>query len=450
LDWLWSPALIGFEKDNGLAAPPLLSETSATLCLVLILLVPLAGAGLALVNTGLARSRSAAHVMLASLCVFAVAAIAYVIFGFSWQGAAGRPAHVLTISGVAWNWVAAEPLFLRGLRLDLSHPSLVLLLEMFSVGLAAMIPLGAGAERWRLGAACASTILLAGWTYPLFAHWAWSDGWLSQLGSTYGLGQGFLDGSGAGTIQVMGGLSALSIAWILGPRRGKYSSEGGPAAIPAHNVVLVLAGCLLAWVGWLGLNSAGAILFNHREPSAVVLIAVNTTLSAAAAGLASAVVTRFRFGRPDASLVANGWMAGLVASSASAAFLKPATAILGGAVAGALVVLAIDLLEFRLTIDDPGGAISVHSLAGFWGLLSVALLSDAGGGSRGQWLAQLIGIATLVGLILPLTHGLNWLIDHVYPHRIDEDAEWQGMDLHELGAGAYPEFVVHSDEFTPR
>lgn len=433
-----------------MAAPTSLSETSATLCVVLILLVPLAGTGLALVNTGLARSRSAGHVMLASLCVFAVAAIVYVMFGFSWQGVPGGPAHVLMIGGKAWNWIAAEPLFLRGFRFDLSPASLVLLLQMFSVGLAAMIPLGTGAERWKLSGSCASTVLLAGWTYPLFAHWVWSEGWLRQLGSMYGLGQGFVDGGGAGTIQVMGGLSALSMAWILGPRRGKYSSEGGSAAIPAHNVVLVLAGCLLAWVGWLGLNSAGAILFHRSEPAAVVLIAVNTTLSAAASGLAAVIATRIRFGRPDASLAANGWMAGLVASSAAAAFLKPAAAVLVGMVAGVLVVFAIELLEFRLNIDDPGGAISVHAIAGLWGLLSLAFLSDAGGGSRGQWLAQLIGIATLVGLILPLSYALNWLIGRVFPHRVDEEGEWQGMDLHELGAGAYPEFVVHSDEFTQR
>src|SRR6202011_591959 len=135
--------------------------------------------------------------MLASLCVFAVAAIVYVMVGFPWQGAPGRPAHVLIISGKAWNWIAAEPIFLRGLRLDLSSASLVLLLQMFSVGLAAMIPLGAGAERWKLGASCISTIFLAGWTYPLFAHWAWSEGLLSQLGSLYRLGQGFVDGGGA-------------------------------------------------------------------------------------------------------------------------------------------------------------------------------------------------------------------------------------------------------------
>ena len=384
--------------------------------------------------------------MLASICVFAVAAIVYVIFGFSFQGAAGRPAHVLTIGGKAWDWIAAEPFFLRGMKLDFSPVSLVLLLQMFSVGLVAMIPLGAASERWRLGASCAFTVLLAGGIYPLFAHWVLGGGWLSQLGSIYGLGQGFLDG-GAGSIQVIGGLSALSIAWTLGPRQGKYPSGEIPAAIPAHNIVLVLTGSLIAWVGWLGLNSASAILFNRSDPSSVVLIVVNTTLSAAAAGLAAAIVTRMRFGRPDASLVANGWMAGLVASSAAAVFLKPATSVLAGLVAGVIVVYAIDQLEFRLAIDDPGGTISVHALAGIWGLISVPLLSDAAGG---QWLAQLIGIATLIGFIFPLIHGVNWVIGRIYPHRVDAEGEWQGMDLYELGAAAYPEFVVHSDEFTER
>src|SRR5258707_9827812 len=119
--------------------------------------------------------------------------------------------------------MAAEPLFLLGLPLELSPASLVLLLQMFSVGIAAMIPLGAGAERWKLGASCISTIFLAGWTYPLFAHWVWSVGSLAQLGSLYGLGQGFVDVGRAAPLQVMGGLRALSMAWSLGPRRGKYS-----------------------------------------------------------------------------------------------------------------------------------------------------------------------------------------------------------------------------------
>jgi ammonium transporter, Amt family len=424
-----------------------LSESSAAFCFLLILLVPLAGAGLALINSGLGRSRSAAHAMLASLCVVSVAAIVYLIVGLSWQGVAGGPAHHLMIGAKAWNWIGAEPLFLRSLPLDFSPLSLIFLLQMFSVGLAGLIPLSSGGDRWRLGPMCASTALLAGWTYPLFAHWVWGGGWLAQLGGNYGLGRGFLDAGGSGTIQVVGGVTALSITWILGPRRGKFSAEGVPVALPGHNVVLVLLGCALAWVGWLALNSAGAILFAGAEPARCVLVAVNTTLAAAASALATVVVTRIRFGRPDASLSANGWIAGLVASSAAAPFLKPAAAIIVGGVAGILVPLVADALEFRLIVDDPGGAVSVHAVGGLWGVLSVALLSDAGGNTTGQWLAQVIGIATLLGFVLPLTYGLNWLLDRIYRQRVAREGELQGMDLFELGGGAYPEFEIHGDEF---
>jgi Amt family ammonium transporter len=352
------------------------------------------------------------------------------------------------IAGKPWHWIAGQPFFLRGLPLDLSAESLIVLLQVFSVGLAAVIPLSAGSDRWRLGAACTSSALLAGLTYPLFAHWVWGGGWLAQLGANCGLGRGFLDGGGASTVQAVGGLSALSITWILGPRWGKFSRDGIPAAIPGHNSVLALMGCLIAWAGWLALNSAGAILFAGANASSVVLIVLNTTLSAIGSGLTTAVVTRVRFGRPDASLTVNGWMGGLVASSAAAAFLKPAAAILVGMVAGFLVLSSIDLLESRLAIDDPGGAVSVHAVAGIWGLLAVSLLSNAG--STGQWLAQVAGISTLLGFVLPLTYGLNWLLNRFYPQRVNEEGERQGMDFYELGAGAYPEFVVHSDEFTQR
>lgn len=417
------------------------------ICFVLILLVPFAGMGLAMVNSGLGRCRSAAHVMLASICAIGVSAIIYVAVGFSWQGAAGLPAHSLVLAAKPWNWIAAEPFFLRGVRLDFSPESLIVLLQMFSVGLAAIIPLSAGSDRWRLGAACASSALLAGITYPLFAHWVWGGGWLSQLGINSGLGRGFVDGGGAGAIQAVGGLTALSITWILGSRRGKFSSEGVPAAIPGHNAVLVLTGCLMAWIGWIGLNSAGALLFGGVTAQKLVLITMNTTLSAVASALTAAIITRVRFGRPDASLIANGWVGGLVASSAAAAFLKPAVAIMVGAVAGWLILASIDLLEARLAIDDPGGAVSVHAVAGILGLLAVCV-SEAQG--KGQFLAQLAGISTLLGFVLPLTYILNWLLNRLYPQRVNEEGERQGMDLYELGAGAYPEFVVHSDEFSQR
>ncbi|HTV54953.1 MAG TPA: ammonium transporter, partial [Terriglobia bacterium] len=301
------------------------------------------------------------------------------------------------------------------------------------------------------------------WTYPLFAHWVWGGGWLAQLGRLYGLGHGFVDAGGSGCIQVVGGLTALSIAWILGPRRGKRAADGILTALPGHNAVYALFGCVLALVGWLGLNSAGAILFASASPGRVVLIAINTTLSAAAAALTASVVTRLRFGKPDASLSANGWIGGLVASSAACAFVRPAAAVVIGFVAGAVVTSAVEWIELKLRVDDPSGAVSVHGVCGLWGLLAAGLFgrfpaptatrmlgstNQLPSGGSGQWLAQLVGIATLIGLVLPLTYGLNWLLDRVLRQRVAAEGERQGMDLYELGAGAYPDFVTHSEDFT--
>jgi Amt family ammonium transporter len=374
--------------------------------------------------------------MLAPLCVMAVAALVYCVCGWSWQSFPGRPAHAIAIAGNSWNWIAAEPFFLRGLALDGSPALLAAWLQMFSVGIAALIPLGAGSERWRLGASCASTAILAGWTYPLFAHWVWGGGWLGHLG--------VLDAGGAGTIQAVGGLTALAVAGILGPRQGKYDAEGLPAAFPGHNAVLVLFGCFLTWMGWIGLNGAGSILFTGATAGSIARIAMNTTLAAAAGLLAAAVLTRVRFGRPDASLCANGWTAGLVASSAGCVWFAPAAAAVIGAIAGVLVTLSVEWLDLRRRVDDPAGAISVHAVGGLWGLLAVALFGPA------RWPAQLAAVATLLGFVLPMTYALNRLLNRFYPQRVSPDGEPHGLDLYELGAGAYPEFVTRRDDFRPR
>jgi Amt family ammonium transporter len=445
---------------------PKLTEVTTVACLFFIFLVPLAGAGLALMNVGLGRTRSAGHMMMASLLALAVAGIAYFVCGFAWQGFIGGPAHVFSLSGKNWNWIAADPFFFRKLSFDGSATSLTALFQMFCVGLAALIPLGSGADRWHLRASCLSTGVLAAWTYPLFAHWAWGGGWLAQLGVNYGIGRGFLDVGGAGSIQALGGLTALAITWILGPRHGKYSADGMAPAIPGHNSVFVLFGCVLTLVGWFGLNSAGAILFTGGEPSGAALIGINTLLAASASALTAAFITKIRFGKPDASLTANGWVGGLVASSASCAFVSPAEAVVIGSVAGALVTFSVEWFEMRVEVDDPGGAVSVHAVGGIWGLLALGVfgqfqrpvLNVAGdslpvamnGIVSGQWLAQLIGVATLLGFVLPMTYFVNRLLNRFYPYRVSIEGERQGMDLHELGAGAYPEFMTHSDEFLQR
>jgi Amt family ammonium transporter len=409
----------------------------------LILLIPLAFAGLALMNAGLTRSRSAAHSLMSTLVVAGVAALVYVICGFAWQSFPGRAAFALTAAGKQWNWIGADRFFLQGLEFDGSGAGFAACFGMFSAALAAIIPLGAGEERWRLGSAAASSAILAGWTYPLFAHWVWGGGWLAQLG--------LIDAGGAATIQVVGGLTALSVSWILGPRRGKYNHDFMPLAMPGHNAVFVLFGALLALLGWFGLNSAGAILFYGAAPGRVPLIAINTTLSAAAGMLVAALVTRTRFGKPDAWLSANGWTGGLVASSSCAAFVVPAEAMIIGLVAGVLVTFSIEWLELHLKVDDPGGAISVHAVAGLWGVLAAGFLGRFPGASgQSQGLAQLAGVASLLGFVLPLTYGLNWLVNRFSPYRVTVDGERHGMDLHELGANAYPELASHIEDFTQR
>lgn len=420
---------------------------SAALCAACILLVPFAGCGLALINSGLGRSRNAAHAMMSSLCVVAVAAVAYFVCGFSWQGFSGRAAYAVQVGDKLWNWIGADPFFLRGVDFGGSGASLAAWLGMLSAGLAALIPLGSGGERWRLGGICASSAIMAGWTFPLFAHWVWGGGWLAQLGAQYGLGRGFVDVGGAASIQAVGGLTALSMAWILGPRRGKFSRDGTPSAIPGHNTVFVLLGCMVALIGWLALNMASSILFAGAEPGRLPQVAINTILSAGASALSAALLTRAKFGKPDASLAANGWIGGLVASSAGCAFLVPLAAVLIGAAAGILVALSIEWLELYLHIDDPGGAISVHAVSAIWGLLAVGVFDHLPGSSgSGQWLAQLIGVSTLVGFVFPLTYGLSWLLNRITPLRVTPEGERQGLDLHELGSNAYPEVVTHVED----
>ena len=180
------------------------------------------------------------------------------------------------------------------------------------------------------------------------------------------------------------------------------------------------------------------------------MLVINAMLAASSGLLAAVVVTRVRYRKPDSSISANGWVAGLVAASAGACFLTPGEAIFIGLIAGAVVTWLVEFLEMRALVDDPGGAVSVHAGAGIWGLVAYGALSASSPERGVHLLAELVGVATLVGFLFPLIHGLNLLLNRFVPYRVDRDGDWQGMDIRELGAGAYPEFVIHADEFVPR
>lgn len=402
------------------------------------LLIPFAITGMGLVNAGLNRTRSAAHSMLGSMSAASAAFLAFIVIG---SALAAPPGHVLQLAGKPFAWLGAGPLFSR-------HPqnATVLLFELFAVALGVQIPLASGAERWRLSALCNSAACFAALQFPIVAFWIW-HGFLAQLGSNYELGKGFLDAGGAGVIQLAGAINALVVAWLLGPRSGKFTPQGIPTAMPGHNVVIVMTGSLLALLGWIGLVSAGAVLFYHLDLNAVLTGIINTVIAAASGALGALVTTRLKFGKPDTSLTANGWVCALVAISAGAPFLKVPEAIIVGLAAGILVVFAIEMVEARLRVDDPAGAISVHGVGAMWGLLAAGIFADTG---SGQFLAQFVGIGCLLGIELPLAYALNSAINHVQPYRVDKTGERQGLDLYELGAGAYPEFVTHREDFSRR
>jgi len=420
--------------------------------------------GLALMNAGLGRAHSAAHALLSSLLGLAAAALGVWSLGFAWSGLANAPAHVGHWAGRPWSLLGAGQFFVRGG----ATPSqlLALLWLVLIAGTGALIPIGAGADRWKLGPAVGSAFLSSALLFPLAAHQSWGGGALSQLGVQLGYGHGWIDVGGAASLHVLGGLSALCLAWTLRPRRGKFGAHHTPNAIPGHNAVYVLFGALLSLVGWVSLNLLGLVIQGglHAGVGMLLLAAVNTLLASAAAALSTAAVTRLRFGKPDASLCANGWLGGLVAVSAGCVFFVPAVAILVGATAGVLVPMGVEWLELRWGVDDPTGAIAVHGMAGIWGLLAVGLLASAPGGDgwngvagpvrgwlagdAGQARAQLLGVTFLLGVMLPLVYGLHQLLNRLWPYRVSLEAERQGLDLHELGANAFPEFVAHTDEFT--
>ena len=423
-------------------AAPAMGDVTFALTLGLLLIAPLAIAGVALINTGLGRSRSAAQALLGNLAMAAVAAIVFALLGATFTGTLGNTNIVLHAAGKSWSVLGLAPFLLRGLGSAAPHAQLELLFEFLAVAMTALLPWGSGADRWRLAAGMACAAILSAFVFPLAAHWVWASGWLAALGANFSLGAGFLDCGGAATVHALGGLSALAVVWIAGPRTGKFPREGLSTAMPGHNAAYVLFGCLLALAGWLAWNAAGAILWLHASLATLPGTIINTLLSASAALAATYTVTRVRFGKPDASLCANGWLAGLVASSACAAIVTPGQSIFTGAFAGIFTPLLVELLELALSIDDPSGAITVHGAAGLWGLFAAGLFAP----QTGQFMAQLVGIAALLGLFLPLIYLLFFVLNRFVPFRVNADGERIGMDLHELGGGAYPEFVIHRDE----
>ena len=308
------------------------------------------------------------------------------------------------------------------------------------------------------------SICVTGFIYPIIGHWAWGpDGWLANMGSAGNffpsLGMGFHDFAGSTVVHTIGGFIAIAGAIVLGPRLGRTFKRDGGAPMLPHDLTIAVSGGLILWFGWYGFNPGSTL--SAMDFVGIGRVATNTTLAACAAGLSSIIYGYFMTKKWDAGFTTNGFLAGLVAITCPCYWVSPTGAVLLGGVAGVLVILGVDLLEW-LRIDDPIGAWPVHGLCGIWGTLSLGLFASGQFGATGPigpdnsaplkglfygggtqvLLAQAIGSACItaatfgVALVVMLAVNATGLL------RLPREAELYGMDLHEHGISAYPEYEI--------
>ncbi len=429
-------------------------------------------AGFAAVETGLCRAKNANHTFMMNFMVYGWGLFAYWVMGFALQQGGCAPNSNLGglsplnseftlnfIGGKPWGLFGERGFFLSGGAYDVGV-MVMFLFQMVFMDTATTIVTGAAAERWKFAAFSVSTFFLGAITYPLYGNWAWGGGWTSQLGVNYGLGHGYCDFAGSGVVHAVGGMTALAVSMIIGARIGKYDKTGKPNPMPGHDMTMVLIGCFILAFGWFGFNPGSTLGASGNGSLRIGSIAVNTMLAGCTGSIASLLYMWIRFGKPDASMAGNGLLAGLVAITAPSGFVNTVGAAIIGFAAGMIVCLSVEFVERVLRVDDPVGAISVHGTCGLWGVISVGLFADGtsnyGGswngvngsvtglfyGDPGQLVAQLIGCATLVGIVFTLSYLFNWLVDGVIGQRVGARSELEGLDLPEMGALGYPEFQL--------
>ena len=430
-------------------------------------------AGFAIVETGLVRAKNANHTMMMNFMVYGVGMLAYWLIGFTIQmGGVGAVANLggtpplnseftITLFGKAFGLFGTHGLFLvhKG-TYDVSI-MVLFLFQMVFMDTTTTIVTGSCCERWKYAAFIVSTMFLAAFTYPIFANWAWGGGWLANLGANFGLGKGYCDFAGSGVVHSVGGITALAVAMIIGPRIGKFTREGKPNAILAHDIVIVLTGCFILAFGWFGFNPGSTLGASGNGSLRIGSVATNTMLAGMAGSFGAMLYMWLRYGKPDASMSGNGLLAGLVAITAPSGFVNPVASVIIGVFAGVLVCISVEFVDRVLKVDDPVGAISVHGANGLWGVISIGLFADGKSNYGGSWngvsgsvtglfygdnggqlVAQLIGVATLLGFVFTLSFVFNLLVDWVVGQRVSAKSELQGLDLPEMGALGYPEFEL--------
>lgn len=425
-------------------------------------------AGFAMAETGFTRAKNAGHTMAMNFMVYPLGMLGFWLCGYAIQmGGAGPFATLgggslmnaeftIKLFGKEFGLFGTKGFFLSGDAYDAAAFSMFLF-QMVFMDTTATIPTGSMAERWNFKSFMVYGILVGAVIYPLYANWVWGGGWLAKLGSNFNLGHGHVDFAGSSVVHMTGGVLAFVGAKMLGPRLGKFSKDGNPNAMPGHHIPMAIVGCFILAFGWFGFNAGSTLSGTDLR---IGVVAVNTMLASAGGAFSSALYMWFRYGKPDISMVANGFLAGLVAITAPCAFVTAPVAVLIGAIAGILLCWAVFFVERTLKIDDPVGAISVHGINGTWGVLSLGLFADGtyGDGWNGvpgtvkgllygdasQFLAQCIGTLTNIVYVAVIGYVVFKLLDVTMGLRVDPEHEVEGLDQHEVAVVAYPDFNLRN------
>ena len=387
--------------------------------------------GFAFLEIGLTRQKNTINILFKNIFIITVGLLLYALVGFNLM----YPNWGANSAGYLGDFIfgISEPL--KNGTLDLAYNEgytywTDFLFQGMFAATAATIVSGAVAERMKILPFMIFTVLYVGFVYPIAGSWKWGGGFLDQLATP------FYDFAGSTLVHSVGGWAALVAVSLLGARIGKFEN-GKTQAIPGHNIPIATAGVLILWLGWFGFNG-GSVLSADPELTSITL--VTTCLAAAAGGVVAALASTIMYKNLDLTMFLNGILGGLVGITAGADQMSPMDAILIGAVAGVLIVFAVNLID-KLKLDDPVGAIAVHLVCGIWGTLAVGLFGNLASGA--QFLSQLIGVACYAVFCIATSFIIIFTLKKTTGIRVSEKEEIEGLDAHEHGMDAYPDFRLN-------
>ena len=378
-------------------------------------------AGFAMVEAGFTQAKNAGNIIMKNLMDFSVGSLIYWVLGFS------------IMFGVGNRFISFNGFFLKGdfshLGLDIPLPAFWLFQVVFA-GTAATIVSGAIAGRTKFNAYLICSLVISGFIYPVVGYWIWGGGFLGDV----------IDFAGSTVVHSVGGWAALAGAIVLGPRIGKYNKDGSANKIPGHNLLMAALGVFILWFGWFGFNSGSTLAGTDLN---IANIAMTTNLAAAAGATLALITSWFKSGKADVGMTLNGALAGLVGITAGTANVNDFGAVAIGAMAGIVVVFAMDIIE-SFHVDDPVGAVSVHGVCGIFGTLMVGVFATEGGllygGGIELFLIQLKGVIVVAFWTFSLSYMLFKSIDLLVGLRVSNEEEIKGLDISEHGSSSYPDF----------